>query len=99
MFYMMPTQKRYCQQRHQGFNLMVTKVQHIGEIQGIKAQYFNVSSANLNNQKVIDNQYDTIKKTSCNVRVDLQSARFLSTISNGFAINRHFKCLHCAMFL
>ena len=37
MFYMMPTQKRYCQQRHQGFNLMVTKVQHIGEIQGIKA--------------------------------------------------------------
>ena len=46
MFYMMPTQKRYFQQRHQGFNLMVTKVQHIGEIQGIKAQYFNVLVTN-----------------------------------------------------
>ncbi len=43
---------------------------------------FNVSLTNLYNRKVIDNQYDTFKTIHYNVRVDLQSARFLGSIGN-----------------
>ena len=52
---------------------------------------FNVSSTNISFLLYY-------KPPLPHVRADLQSARIQYSIINVFAIHRHFKCLHCAIF-